>query len=165
MEDLQNNPTLSTEADAPILHRPHQRNAHTDDSGNPTEGCLLHLYDTPKSAVPSLEVASSSHIKSSEIPNSIYTPLKDWQTRILCVQSGASGQPLVTQLLPVDLIYFEGVIITETHTKILYEAISYSWGYPHLSSWIQCNGGDFPVSDTVFEVLQQLRHTDKCRYL
>ncbi|KAJ9605788.1 hypothetical protein H2200_009637 [Cladophialophora chaetospira] len=161
MEDVKAASTLESEGEARIVHDPRQRNAHVDDNGHPIEGCLYQSHDIPKPAVSLSGAESSDRIDASEVPISVYTPLKDWQTRILCVEPGAPGQPLVTKLLPVDLIYFEGVVITETQTKIFYEALSYSWGYPHLSRWTECNGQDFPVSDTVFKVLQQQRHLDQ----
>lgn len=42
----------------------------------------------------------------------------------------------------------------------VYAAVSYVWGSPRLSRYIQCNGAPLKVTANVLELLQRLRHKD-----
>jgi ERCC4-related helicase len=53
----------------------------------------------------------------------VYTQLRKWQTRILN-QFGDTNEPLVSDLLVVDLIAAEGLGVVETNTIIDYDAVS-----------------------------------------
>src|SRR5271156_4133735 len=71
---------------------------------------------------------ATDHLK--ELTKSVYTPLEPWQMRILSLEPGAPGDPLVGSLVVTALLYFEGGIVVGTGKQVSYAALSYSWGYP-----------------------------------
>ena len=131
--------------------------------------CLSDLLQTvrehPEPDPPTPKTTSSSPLNLTDVSPKVYSKLDAWQTRVVMLEPGTYGDPLVVQLLPVDLIYADGVIITDDRTRISYEAVSYSWGHDTLTSRITCNGQAFPVNPNAYSALQRLRRSDRSRYL
>ena len=87
------------------------------------------------------------------------------KTRVLCIEPGSLGQPLIALISEADLIYFDGVVITSSQENLPYEALPYSWGYPEFTRAITCNGEAFPATQNLHQSLQVLRYEDRARYI
>ena len=95
-------------------------------------------------------------------------PLQSFQTRLLRLHPGTFSDPLICDLLTVDLIYFEGVVLrqyTGRDEVLTYEALSYVWGEPDLVKSMLCNSVDLPITENLFWALKYLRFSDKSRNL
>lgn len=75
-----------------------------------------------------------------------YTPLKPWQTRILCLHASQSSPfqedevpPLSADLFVATVSDTEGIVIEQTGEIVEFTALSYTWGYPTLSETLICN--------------------------
>jgi hypothetical protein len=97
--------------------------------------------------------------------SNIYTPLRQWQTRIIALRPGDTCDPLVSDLSVVDLIAAEGLGFHDSDTIIQYEAVSYSWGREKFDEILTCNGNELQISSHLASGLRQLRQTSSTRYL
>ena len=95
----------------------------------------------------------------------VYTQLRKWQTRIINLRPEDTNEPLVSDLLVVDLIAAEGLGAVETDTIIDYDAVSYSWGKPNFDETLQCNENELRISSHLGSGLRQLRLASSSRYL
>ena len=97
----------------------------------------------------------------------LYRPLRSWQTRIIRLHPGNLGQQLSCDLLVADLIYFDGIAVHDgenvLHTP--YDALSYVWGSPDLTTRLKCNGTELHITDSLSSALQHLRRDNQSRYL
>jgi len=110
-------------------------------------------------------VAEANLPDLSTVATHVYTPIKPWQTRILCLQPGTFTDPLVARLVIADLIYAEGVVLHETYENVHYSALSYFWGFPVRSHSMTINGYRFPIIATLFVALKRLRDPLNPTYL
>jgi len=140
-----------------------QASKHLDKSGVPREDCWVSRWKSSR-RLPLANLPSAA-IDREAVAAKVYSPLKQWQTRILCVEAGMPGEPLITKLLEADLIFFEGVGITKENRMVFYDALSYSWGYPEFTHAVKCNGFDFPVTISQLEALERLRYPNNERYV
>ena len=95
----------------------------------------------------------------------LYSPLQPYQIRLLRVEPGNDDALIETRLMNVDLLDYEGVLISETREWTTYEAVSYSWGYPEPTHVVSCNEQLIPVLKTQFEMLRSFRGSSRPRYL
>jgi hypothetical protein len=70
----------------------------------------------------------------------LYTPLEDWQIRILTLQPGEQSEPLVGELYVVDVLYDSGVLVHGTKQRLTYSALSYRWRDSWPCQPFTCNG-------------------------
>ena len=98
-------------------------------------------------------------------PSPLYTPLQEWQTRLLCLQPGGRNESLKSSLHVVDLIHAEGVQVYGTARRVEYEALSYTWGDPAISRPIQVNDSIVPVTKNLYDALLALRTEEEQRWL
>lgn len=121
------------------------------------------LYEWQRQYEQPLDITSSAVTKAVDregLPETLYRPLKEWQTRVLFLESGKYGEPLKAQLRVVDLLYDSGGLIHGTDDRVEYSALSYCWGSPELICSIWCNGEDFHITEAAYRALQRLRQTD-----
>jgi hypothetical protein len=79
----------------------------------------------------------------------LYTPLADWQIRILALYPGSPDVNIKAALRIAALHGSEGCILLVDNVKIQYEALSYCWGKPLFVCEIECNGLGYPVTENL----------------
>lgn len=113
-----------------------------------------------------MTIMSTKESSSKQDPaTALYSPLHDWQTRILIVQPGNNNQPIESTLEVVTLIYGDGVILDRLKRKNEYCALSYCWGKPIRDAHILCNGLPLPVTSHLMNGLKRLRSQQDQTYL
>ena len=131
-----------------------------------TEECLLHEYElgTPETKV---QLNHEQHFANqSEQAILLYSPIRDWQTRILALHPGSLGQPLEADLLVSDLIFDDGIVLHDQQSKVQYDALSYCWGEPSFDTSITVKGVIYLITKNLYCALQRLRYPDEnVRYL
>ena len=96
-----------------------------------------------------------------KVPEDLYIPIEDWQTRILTKLPGKHDAELRCELDVVDLVHSEGVILHGTKQRLLYQALSYSWGYLPSTETLICNGKECQISSSLKKALRTLRHLEE----
>lgn len=96
---------------------------------------------------------------------SIYRPLKPWQTRLLVLKAGKSGSPMCCSLVEADVIDGNGLGLAETSEVVSYEALSYAWGDPTPVCSITCNQAPFAIALELATALHYLRSSTMDRYI
>ncbi|KPI35582.1 uncharacterized protein AB675_4813 [Cyphellophora attinorum] len=102
--------------------------------------------------------------KASLAP-SIYTPLKPWETRLIELLPGAFGDDIECHLQVAVVTAAEGLGLVNDNKQQVYEAISYTWGYPELTAPVICNGVTTYVPPPLSTALKYLRLQSESRYL
>jgi hypothetical protein len=97
-------------------------------------------------------------------PTKLYAPLKPSQTRILCLHPGASETQVQCSLIPMSLDGPSGGKKDQGWSGE-YEALSYTWGKPHPTTTLTCNGVSHSVTDNLYSALHHLRSPDRPRYI
>ena len=112
-------------------------------------------------------LASISTLDRRErIAKQIYTPLQQWETRVLAVHPSAGDDELVADLHPVIVTHFERGFGVPGQDRILeYEALSYTWRAPELTASILCNGHSLMITPNLAEALRHLRLPSSTRYV
>ncbi|MCJ1392041.1 hypothetical protein MMC18_004908 [Xylographa bjoerkii] len=82
--------------------------------------------------------------------DSIYRPLQENEIRIVSLEPGYLGSPVFCSLVYDHLDALESP----------FEALSYTWGDPTVTTDIVCNGTTAPVTQNLFSALQALRKAD-----
>ncbi|KAK4899153.1 hypothetical protein LTR27_003383 [Elasticomyces elasticus] len=95
----------------------------------------------------------------------LYTPIKDWQTRIIRLHPGTTGDPLTADLLVAGLAHGDGLAIGMDQNLISYEAVSYSWKEFKPCVPITINGQDYRLTESLAGALQRFRLEGTERYL
>ncbi|KAK5709982.1 hypothetical protein LTR17_019311 [Elasticomyces elasticus] len=95
----------------------------------------------------------------------LYTPIKDWQTRILRLHPGVSEDPLTADLLVAGLAHGDGLVIGMDQDLVSYEAVSYSWGEFKPCVPITINGQDYLLTESLAGALHRFRLASAERYL
>jgi hypothetical protein len=103
------------------------------------------------------ELRAANDSQMRKISAELYSPIKPWQTRILRLQPGQPGDPVVCNLDIAELVCFEGIGLKDQPELVEFEALSYSWGRPAFSASINCNGVQFPVTPNLAEALTHFR--------
>jgi hypothetical protein len=101
--------------------------------------------------------SAEAHAAPPIVPSQIYSPIEEWQTRLLELTLHADEECLKYNLITVDMIRAEGVVIHGTTTRIHYEALSYSWGYHPPTHSVSCNGKLCFISEQLSTALRLLR--------
>ncbi|KAK3655673.1 hypothetical protein LTR56_003322 [Elasticomyces elasticus] len=95
----------------------------------------------------------------------LYTPIKNWQIRILRLHSGANDDPLEADLLVAGLAHGDGLVIGMDQDLISYEAVSYSWGQFKPCVPITINGIEYRLCESLAGALHRFRLESAERYL
>jgi hypothetical protein len=137
--------------------------------------CAGHCFDVAPLEPPPLPGRLSKKDRTSSIWEFIekytYSPLKAWQTRILCLhpsESSSTGEqeaPLSADLLVATVSDTEGIVIEQSGDIVEYIALSYTWGYPELSEILICNGKKRMISDSNAAALIALRSSTTKTYV
>lgn len=100
-------------------------------------------------------------------PVSLYGKINsDWQTRIIALQPGPFGNPIVAELHVVDLLHAEGAVLHKQQQRIQsFEALSYCWGEPIFDRSLTCNAVPFPITQSLYFALQRVRSAEDVVYL
>lgn len=124
-----------------------------------TEGTTC---DKAMTVVPKAQLDAHS---SAEIAQQLYTPLVDWETRLLRLHPGTESDPL-TGTLYVDVLLQEGLGVRELSNKpVSFEALWYTWGEPLFTHPIKLNGLDFTITGNLSEALLHLCRANEGRLL
>ncbi|CAJ2505998.1 Uu.00g001280.m01.CDS01 [Anthostomella pinea] len=95
----------------------------------------------------------------------LYTPIHEWQTRILVLKPGLPGDVLQADLEVADLLHAAGVVLHHRQRRTEYEALSYAWGEPVYSHSLVVDDTVYPITETLYWALQHLRDKKTSRYL
>lgn len=90
-----------------------------------------------------------------------YTPVHEWQTRLLCLKPGTDQDLLSFELRVVDLAHVEGAVLHDCGSIVEYAAISYAWDSPGPMRLVHCDGHIHSASKTVCHALRAVREPDK----
>ncbi|KIM94396.1 hypothetical protein OIDMADRAFT_71339, partial [Oidiodendron maius Zn] len=86
------------------------------------------------------------------------------QTRILCLHPGTSEMQVQCSLIPMSLDDPSGDKKDQGWSGE-YEALSYTWGKPHPTTTLTCNGVSYGVTNNLYSALHHLRLPDRPRYI
>ena len=131
-----------------------------------TEECLLRGYRADSEA----KVARPTEFPRCSLDQSmqakeLYTPLTNWQIRILALLPGSPDENISVELFVATLLQDSGCIALGGKTKIEYEALSYCWGEPRFDHELDCNGVCYPITEHLYTALSYLRMEHGVRYL
>ena len=101
--------------------------------------------------------------RRAAVARKIYTDIADWETRIVCLHAGDGHDPLKGTLYCAAILQTDALAIGRR--KILYEALSYTWGEAVFSHPIQINDQAFSITSNLYSALTQLRKPDEDRYI
>lgn len=129
--------------------------------------CPLHGFaDSHIDYTPSnLPRPTVHNLRQEDQAAKIYSPIKDWQTRLIMLQPGASGTELQMDLVVVDLILYNGVVDHTQQTRITYEAISYCWSPPVFDHLVSVDGSPYTITENLYQALQHLRSQTAPRHI
>lgn len=112
-----------------------------------------------------LEQAGDSRLDQEVQAAKLYSPIKDWQTRIVKLHAGPSKGNLVLDLVVVDIILDNGVVDHARQEQFTYEALSYCWGEPVYDHHVTMNGTKHPVTQNLYSALQRVQRSGQARCL
>ena len=115
----------------------------------------------------------------------LYQAIYDWEVRILALNPGKFGDPLIARFHLGVIVHDGNVVLHQQRLKTTYDALSYCLGDPIFNSSITCIVGkqpvensnehdidsqpeievEFPIMESLYDALQRLRWKDKARYL
>lgn len=133
----------------------HKNSTRQSEAQHPHD-CLLKCDNVSQGNVNLKQLPKSQFLDRGSAPavtSKVYSPIRDWQTRLLALHPGQPNDVLRGTLVTVDLIQHEGVVIHDTQEKIYYDALSYTWGVPDYSHWI--HGLSLAISSNLCQALQQ----------
>lgn len=130
------------------------------------EDCPLYNY----SADPELERYQPDNFQRCSLDQSkqaekLYTPLEDWQIRVLALHPGSGDASLTGDLHVAAHRADGGVVLLEERRWVDYEALSYCWGEPCFDSEFQCKDNSYPITRNLHAALWHLRKQKEVRYL
>ena len=103
---------------------------------------------------------------TSLTPHSLlYTPIHEWQTRLISLQPGTGEDDVQATLHVVDLIHAEGVQLHGTTQRVEYEALSYTWGDRTALQPVYINNTVVEVTENLHYALLTLRSENERRWL
>jgi len=133
--------------------------------GDSSTECLLSPLAKPAKILSDPPEERWTPVEQDKAAEHFYQPLEEWQIRILSIEPGKIGNPLVSVLRTVDMLYDEGVLVHGTRTRLSYEAISYCWGDSRARASLLCNGIRYPVTLEAYRALQHMRFHDEDRHV
>lgn len=101
----------------------------------------------------------------AEVARKLYTPILEWETRVLYLHPGTTDEPLSAYLHVAELTPFDGFGMRDLSRRISYEALSYTWGDSAFTRPICVNNHDFSITGSLSEALMHLWKSDTGRYL
>ena len=104
--------------------------------------------------------ADQAYFTRPKVPQSLYSPLHEWQTRVLEIYPADHEDYVRCELHVADIIYLEGIGLSARGKRIHYDALSYSWGYAEPTGLIYCNDWQCFVSPSLRDALHALRRSD-----
>jgi hypothetical protein len=99
------------------------------------------------------------------VSKDLYTPIKDWQTRIIVLSETSSFDDLRAELRTVDLIWGEGVVFHDTQERTDFTALSYTWGAPIFSQKLILNDIAYPITENLYLFLRRCLQCTQIRRL
>ncbi|EON64071.1 hypothetical protein W97_03301 [Coniosporium apollinis CBS 100218] len=130
-----------------------------------SEDCWLRTYSPqPPGAV--VDAAYKTLPDQAEAARKLFRPIKPWQTRILCIEPAErSTDPLICQLRTAEMIYYEGVVLSDSQVLITYDALSYAWGCLNFTHPLIVNGLIYPITANLSNALRALRDPQQVYYI
>jgi len=95
----------------------------------------------------------------------LYTPIKPWQTRLLCLQPGEYGDELHAQLLVANIMEGDGLVLKDRDERVEYLALSYYWGPRSFRRPLNVSKHDYPIPENLFCALQRVRSWSQALYI
>ncbi|KAM0689102.1 hypothetical protein Q7P36_011179 [Cladosporium allicinum] len=122
----------------------------------------LHTADTSVDPEPALDNIEEDR---QCIAKQLYTPIEDWQTRIIRIRSGSEEEVLRLDIIVAAITEAPGVGLISESGQVHYEALSYAWGDNNFTHSVVCNGTPFTVTANLHEALVHLRQNNSHRFL
>lgn len=97
--------------------------------------------------------------------DTLYPPIKHWQTRFLRLAPGAFDEPLRADIETATLVHAEGVVLDERNEIVAYDALSYCWGSEAAPATITCGSHTLAISLSLSLALRHLRLANAARRL
>ena len=100
----------------------------------------------------------------------LYKPIYLWQTRLIRLEPGSSGDPLRCELLTADMTstkeFGEGLGVHNYGAMVEYTALSYCWGDKHVfTSPLHCGDVCVGLTENLASALYNLRLPNEPHYL
>lgn len=94
----------------------------------------------------------------ANVARELYTPVGDWETRILYLYPGNEEEPLKATLTNAAITVAEGLGLMEPgRRRVTYDALSYTWGEPVFTLSIDINGHRFSITENLHSAIVHLR--------
>ncbi|KXS99040.1 hypothetical protein AC578_6948 [Pseudocercospora eumusae] len=146
-------------------HAPRSSDQNQDSSENAScaSSCLLNGFLSVLEK--SLESTAARIPERRDASEHLYTPLRDWQIRLLRLRPGHYGSPLIADLQVADLLHDEGVLLHASQERVFYDSLSHCWGPQDFLCPLLLRDGTFPITRSVHDALQRIRCNNRDRYL
>lgn len=95
----------------------------------------------------------------------LYTPIKEWQTRLLQLHPGEFGTISTASLVVVDIIHLPGSVLHNEQRRVDYTALSYTWGRGEFRRSIWLNSVQCPITESLYAFLQRYRSAQESLYI
>ncbi|KAK3680408.1 hypothetical protein LTR37_021253 [Vermiconidia calcicola] len=95
----------------------------------------------------------------------LYSPIEEWQTRLLALKPGKCREPLVADLRVSHVMHAGGAMLEEERLPVDYDALFYCWGEPSFNRPVRCNGITYPITENLYLALKRLRREREVRHL
>ncbi|KAK3640638.1 hypothetical protein LTR56_011730 [Elasticomyces elasticus] len=95
--------------------------------------------------------------RQAAIASRLYTPIKEWQTRLLVLQPSKYSSELQARLNTCNITEAHGLVWKKSEQSVPYTALSYTWGPPDFCCVIRINGETYPITETLYCALRRLR--------
>ncbi|KXT11517.1 hypothetical protein AC579_8514 [Pseudocercospora musae] len=125
--------------------------------------CLLYGFRSVLEE--SLESTAARIPERRDASERLYTPLRDWQIRLLRLRPGHHGSPLIADLQVADLLHDEGVLLHASQERVFYDSLSHCWGPQDFLCPLLLRDGTFPITRSVHDALQRIRSKNRDQYL
>lgn len=111
------------------------------------------------------QALDSAPLTRAEASARLYTPIKEWQTRLLRLHSGEYGTSISADLSVVDITHLSGAVLHEQQQRTQYTALSYTWDAPAFPRTIVLQGVECPITENLHAFLPRHRTLFDRQYL
>ena len=138
---------------------------HVDVEEECDSECPLRKPYEPHPDPPLPPVPATTFWTRDEACQQIYTPIQEWQTRLVVLEPGTFGTGLTAMLAVVDVVYMPGVILHDQQQRVQYMALSYTWGAATFPRRIDINNIEFPITENLYAFFQRFRDPNTRLYM
>lgn len=119
--------------------------------------CPLRAPHNYLSDPPLPQPSNSVPLAREEASIRLYTPIKEWQTRLLQLYPGKFGTTISASLSIVDIPHLSGAVLHGEQIRLQYTALSYTWDAPAFPRTIALDGVECPITENLYAFFQRHR--------